>query len=446
MVIKNEKILIANGKTANIQKIRKDILTLLTAGISSVDPYRKVQSYVKNNSILLPSRAVSLKDFSHVYLVSFGKASIRMAKAIIDEVTITKGVIITNIADSSFSHERIKLFHGNHPIPNHDSIEGTREIEQIIAEMNEDDVLIVLISGGGSALLSHPRISLKDMQETTLKLIQSSATIQEINTIRKHLSFVKGGQLIQHAKGKVISLIISDVIGDPLGFIASGPTTGDETTFQDAYDICSKYDLWNNIPFSVKDVIKKGLNHEISDTPDASDSIFDRVANMIIANNSLSCETIYNTAKQLGYKPIIFSTTLQGEAKDVGKKIIDKFTSYKKEGTCNLFITSGETTVTVNGIGKGGRNQEMVLSSLELLQENNLVFTSIGTDGIDGISNAAGAIADPYSLERALEKGIHPKYFLNNNDSNSFFHLLKDEIITGSTGTNVMDKKIIISL
>jgi glycerate 2-kinase len=446
MIIKNEDILIQNGNTPELRRIRKDILTMISEGISSVNPYYAVQSYIKNNAMLLSSGNISLSDFSNIYLVSFGKASIGMAQAVVDLISIKKGVIITHIEDSSFSHENIQLYHGHHPIPNEGSVNGTKAIEQIVSEMNENDLLLVLISGGGSALLCHPRIPLKDMQDTTILLLRSGATIQDVNTIRKHLSFVKGGQLIKSVKGTVISLIISDVIGDPLSFIASGPTVGDETTFQDVNDIFSRYQLWDDLPRSTRQLIHKGINNEIADTPNTSDPIFKKVTNEIIANNSLVCKTVYATAKKLGYKPFIFSTAIQGEAKEVAKKIISRFLDYKKEEPCNLFITGGETTVTVNGQGKGGRNQEMVLALLELVKKHNLVFTSIGTDGIDGMSDAAGAIADPYSLEKARGKCIDPLIFLNNNDSNSFFKKMEDTIITGPTGTNVMDIQIVISL
>jgi len=445
MTFKNETVLVQNGSTVELKKKRKDILDLLAASIHTVNPYRSVGSCFKEGSIILPEGSILLKDFSKIYIVAFGKASIGMTKGVIDQIKITKGIVITNNDSLMIKEDNIQTFYGSHPLPNQDSVKATKMIEELLTSLSKNDLLIVLISGGGSALLCHPRISLSNMRKTTLQLLQSGATIQELNTIRKHLSYVKGGQLIKGVKGRVISFIISDVVNDPVEFIASGPTAGDKTTFKNAYDIFQKYQLWDTIPKSTQAIISKGIQKDIPETPDASDPLFQRVTNLIVANNSYACETILLKAKSLGYHPFIFSTSLQGEARDTAKKIIQEFLSYKNKGIYDLFIVGGETTVTVRGNGKGGRNQEMVLASLEYLQKHNLVFASFGTDGIDGMSHAAGAIADGNTLSRAKTLNMDSLRFLKNNDSNTFFQKLQDEIITGKTGTNVMDIQILIS-
>lgn len=444
MRFENEKQLINNGKTEELKKKRRDILDMLKAAIDAVDPYRVVASQFDKSFLRCESEEVSLTDFTNIYLVAFGKASIGMTQAVLDNCTITQGVVITNDNTKRIKHPVIETFHGGHPLPNEGSIHGTKAIEEVIKKVKENDLLLVLISGGGSALLCHPMVSLKDMQETTSLFLKSGANIQEINTIRKHLSHVKGGQLIQHVKGRVISYIISDVIGDPLGFIASGPTVGDETTYDNAKQIFEKYNLWDKIPISVQSVIIQGMKKEIPETPFIHEICKDKVKNNIIANNTLACETLLHHAEKLGYKPYLYSTVLHGEAKIVGTQLVDTLIEKNKNEEINMLIAGGETTVTIKGTGKGGRNQEMVLASIKNLQKNSIIFASYGTDGIDGRSTAAGAIADSNSLKRSIDKNLNMDIFLDDNNSNAFFHEINDLLITGPTGTNVMDVQILI--
>ncbi|RLF56081.1 MAG: glycerate kinase [Thermoplasmata archaeon] len=444
MRFENKKQIIANGKTDEIKKIRKDILEMLSTAIDAVDPYCVVSSQFDKFVLKIDSKKVNLADFSNIYLVAFGKASIGMTQAALDHCEISKGVVITNDITQKIKNPAIDVFYGDHPIPNDDSINGAKAAEKLISQVSENDLLLILISGGGSALLCHPRVSLKDLQETTSYLLKSGANIQEINTIRKHISYVKGGQLIQNAKCQVISFVISDVIGDPLSFIASGPTIGDETKYEHAKNIFEKYNLWEIIPKSVQSVIIQGIAKEIPETPFIHEISKDKVKNMVIANNTLACETLLHHAEKLGYKPSLYSTTLQGEARIVGNQLVDILIEKNKKEEINMLIAGGETTVTVKGSGKGGRNQEMVLASLNNLQKNSIVFASFGTDGIDGMSTAAGAIADSNSLKRAIDKNLNVDVFLADNNSNVFFHEINDLLITGPTGTNVMDVQILI--
>ena len=440
----NWEQLISNGNTKELQRKRKDILELLTAAIDAVNPYFVIESRFQDSGITIDSEIISLQDFNHIYVASFGKASIGMMQAILDQCSITKGIVITNDVEKTIDHPCVQTFHGGHPLPNEGSIDGTKAIEEMISLVSDSDLLIVLISGGGSALLCHPRISLEDMAHTTSLLLKSGASIQEINTIRKHLSYVKGGQLIKNVKGRIISYVISDVIDDPLGFIASGPTFGDETSFIQAQQIFHRYALWDHIPLSTQLVISKGMKGELPETPSEADIHKKKVSNIIVANNTLACETIVDAAKRMGYNPLLLSTPLQGEAKKVGNELIEILLQKHKENNVDLLIAGGETTVTVTGSGKGGRNQEMVLSSLENLQNHSLVFASCGTDGIDGASTAAGAIADPYTKSKADEKQLDITQFLKENNSNAFFDLLDDLLLTGPTGTNVMDIQILV--
>jgi len=275
-------------------------------------------------------------------------------------------------------------------------------------------------------------------------LLRCGADINEINTIRKHISYVKGGQLVKHAKGVIVSLVISDIVGDPLEFIASGPTCSDSTTFSHAKKVLEKYDLWTKIPTEVKKVIEEGVLGKIDETLKRDDSLFKYVFNYIVANNEIACMAAEKKATELGYKTMCITTSLTGEAKEIGRYLVDKAKNYKKDEGEFVFISGGETTVTIKGNGRGGRNQELILGAVEDIKDSNIVLASFATDGIDGKSDAAGAIADGFTLSRGRQKGLDPDDFLKENNSYEFFKKLDDLFITGPSGTNVMDIQVII--
>ena len=446
MLFKNQEQIINNGQTPELKQTRSDVLEILAAALDAIDPYKAVKSRLQKNKIVLQGKTVDISDFENIYLVGFGKASVGMAQAVCDSIDIKEGIAVTNDQNNKVIHDNISTIVGSHPIPDENSIKGAEKVIQIVEKCEKNDLLIVLISGGGSALLCKPRIDLIDLQQTTNLLLKCGANINEINTIRKHLSIVKGGQLVKHAKCKVLSFIISDIIGDPLEFISSGPTYPDSTTYSDAENILKKYDLWNEIPASAKNVIEQGKNGEISETPKYDDPIFNNVRNFIVANNLIACKAAEEKAEELGYKTMLLTTQLDGEARDIGKYLTGKAISYVTHAKKIAFISGGETTVTIRGEGRGGRNQEMVLGSVKDLAEKDVVFSSFATDGIDGMSDAAGAIADSFTLERANEKKLDPGLLLRDNNSYEFFKNLDDLIITGSTGTNVMDIQILIKI
>jgi len=446
MLFKNHKEIIDNGQTLELKNARKDILEILTYAINSVDPYNTVKSKFNGEKINIQSKIIDISDFENVYLVGFGKASVSMAQAVCDSIEIKKGIVITNDTNKKVKSSKIITHVGDHPITSQNSINGTNEILDMVKKFNENDLLIVLISGGGSALFSKPRTSLKDIQKTTDLLLKSGANIKEINTIRKHLSFVKGGQFVDFVKCRIISLIISDIINDPIEFIASGPTYPDSTTFLDAKNIFKKYMLWKKIPSSVRNLIDDGISKKISETPKVDNPVFNKVYNFIIANNEIACKAAEEKGKELNYKTMLLTTSLEGEAKDIGKYLVEKAVNYSTDEKKLLFISGGETTVTINGDGIGGRNQEMVLGSVYELSNNNVIFSSFATDGIDGISNAAGAIADGYTFSKAQRRNLDYKSYLKNNNSYKYFNKLNDLLITGPTFTNVMDIQILIKL
>jgi len=444
MLFKNRDQIVRNGKTAELKQIRSDVLDILTSAINAVDAYTVVKKCFDGKNIIFGCKKFNVSDYDNIYLIGFGKASIRMADAVSDSISIKNGAVITNEKHKTVKKNCISTFFGSHPIPNQKNIFATDKLLDIVNKCKKNDLLIVLISGGGSALFCKPRVKLNDFQKATTLLLKSGANIREINIIRKHLSYVKGGQLAKFAKCKVISLIISDIVGNPIEFIASGPTYPDSTTYIQSKNILKKYRLWMKIPISIKKTINNGISGDIPETPQKNDSVFKNVFNFIVANNEVACNVAEEKAEELGYKTMLLTTNLDGDAKKIGRFLVEKAINYKTYAKKMIFISSGETTVNVKGKGTGGRNQEMVLSSVDKIKDKNLVFSSFATDGIDGSSNAAGAIADSYTLKRALEKKLNPNLFLSENNSYEFFKNLGDFFNTGPTGTNVMDVQLII--
>jgi glycerate 2-kinase len=443
MLFKNYDDLVLNGQTPVLQQKRKDVLDILTAAVDAVQPSRIVKDVFYGTQLVFASETIDLSSFDHLYVVGFGKASVGMAQAVCDAVTVTKGVVITNDPSAIITNHSIEVITGGHPLPNEGSIRGAEKILDLLCQCSENDCVIVLISGGGSALFCKPRVPLNDLQKTIDLLLRSGANIDELNTIRKHLSLVKGGQLTQHTKAVIVSLIVSDIVHDPISSIASGPTSPDPTTFSDAREILKKYEIWTNIPAAVRTVITEGIAGCISETLKENDPVFGTVFNFIIANNARACQSAIEKAKELGYDAKLITTSITGEARIIGKYLINRVKKSLLHGK-TVFIASGETTVTVQGGGTGGRNQELVLSCVEEIADNHFVVASFATDGIDGNSDVAGALADGFTLPRALKKKLDPSRFLEQNNSYAFFQGLGDTLRTGLTGTNVMDIQILI--
>lgn len=433
---------ITNKEELSRTSRRKDALEILEEGLKAANPKSSVKEALRNLKD-------ELNKARRIVVIGFGKASIKMAEGCEEELSdkIYDGAIIAPKGIEDKKLKIIKVFEGTHPIPSEVNVESAKKLISVCSNLTSEDLVICLISGGGSSLLTFPAndISLEEKKLTTDVLLKSGADIREINTIRKHISKVKGGQLLNFLKpAKVVSLILSDVVGDPIEYIASGPTSPDSSTFKDALSIIKKYNLVNKLPKSVVERIEKGVRGEILETPKPGDEIFNNVKNIIVSNNMKSLVAMEKKASSLGYNTIILTSYAQGESREVGKflcAVIKQISSYDipiKKPAC--LILGGETTVTVKGNGKGGRNQELVLSIvLNCKDVKNFVFASIGSDGIDGYTDAAGAIADNFSLEDAVNSGLKPEEFLENNDSYNFFKQTRDLIFTGPTGTNVND-------
>jgi glycerate 2-kinase len=443
MLFKNYNNLVLNGQSPVLQQKRKDVLDMLSAAVNAVQPSRVIKDVFRNSQLVFASESIDLSFFDNVYIVGFGKASVGMAQAVCDAVTVTKGIVITNDPSATIKNHSVEVIVGGHPLPNEGSIHGAEKILDLLGKCSENDCVIVLISGGGSSLFCKPRVPLDDLQKTFDLLLRNGVSIEELNTIRKHLSFVKGGQLTQYTKAVLVSLIISDIVHDPISSIASGPTSPDPSTFSDARDIFKQHQLWTNIPVTVRTVITEGISGRISETLKEIDPVFKTVFNFIISTNERACQGAMDKAKDLGYDAKLMATSITGEARIVGKYLINRAIKNRFDRK-TVIITSGETTVTVQGGGIGGRNQELVLSCVEEIAGTELVVASFATDGIDGNSDAAGALADGFTLTRALKKKLNPSCFLEQNNSNVFFQALSDTLLTGLTGTNVMDIQIVV--
>ncbi len=411
------------------EKMRKDALEIIEYAISRVLPDSSVKEALENLKI------------ESAYLVAIGKAAWRMAKAAKDVLgdRIIEGIVITKYGHSEGEIEGIEVFEAGHPLPDENTLIATERAIKLAEKLRKDDVLLFMVSGGGSALFEKPLpgVTLGDIIEITDNLMKAGADIKELNTVRKHLSSVKGGRLAQIAyPARVISLVLSDVLGDPLDMIASGPTYPDTTTSENAREIIEKYGL------KLDESVMKALSVETPKT-------ITNAMHMIIGNLEKACRAAVSKATELGYNTFTLTMQLIGEARHAGK-FITSIAKDVKEGKHFIsrpaaLVFGGETTVTVTGKGIGGRNQEIALSSaLEIGGVEGIVIASVGTDGTDGPTDAAGGIVDWKSTERMKEKGIDPLQKLKDNDSYSALKSSGDLLITGPTGTNVND--IIITL
>jgi len=440
-----------------LNKLREDAISLFYAGIEAVSPDNLIPNnmLVEKNILTISdingaSKLFDLKNYNRITVIGAGKASTSMAyevEKILDD-KIDEGFVVTKYHFRS-KLKRIQVFEASHPFPDKDGIDASKKIIEICKNAKENDLIINLISGGASSLLPLPAddITLEDKIKTTELLLIAGATIHELNTVRKHISAIKGGQLAKYVyPATIINLIISDVIGDQLDVIGSGITAPDPTTFEDSWNVVIKYKLENKIPDSVKNHLLDGIEGKAPETPKPGNPIFNNMYNLIIANNELALSAIKNAARERGYNAKIISSTLEGEAKDAGKfiaQIAKEYPLSDEKPVCLIF--GGETIVTVKGNGKGGRNQELCLSTaIEIDGIKNITFLSGGTDGIDGQTEAAGAICSGQTIEKAKELGFDALKFLNNNDSYNFFNNLEDLIITGPTKTNVMDIQIML--
>ncbi|KPU62379.1 glycerate kinase [Thermococcus sp. EP1] len=424
-------------------KAKEIALTLMNEAIRSADPYEAVKRVLKfeDNKVIIKGKEFPING--GIYVLAFGKAACSMAKAVEE---VLEGKIVEGLAVTKYGYalplKKIRVIEAGHPIPDENSMKGAQLGVELAKKVGENDILLVLISGGGSALFMLPEdgISLEDKMKTNELLLKSGAKIYEINTVRKHISKVKGGKLAKLVKGTLISLILSDVVGDPLEAIASGPTVKDPTTFQDAYRLLKLYNVWGKLPESVKRHIELGIKGEREETLKED---LPNVHNFLIASNSLACESAKRKAEELGLNAYIITTTLEGEAREVAiafGSIIEEI--YHRERPFKrpcVLIAGGETTVTIEGEpGLGGPNQEFALSIARKISGlRGVAVLAMDTDGTDGPTDAAGGLVDSYTLETLKERGIDVEEFLKAHNAYEALKEANALLLTGATRTNV---------
>ena len=420
--------------------LRRQALSIFRAALAAADPA---------DAVLRRLRGRDFSRFHHIYVVGAGKAGASMALAAERALgrRITAGLVNVK-RGSSARLRRIELNPCGHPIPDEAGVRGATRIAEIAARAGEGDLVLCLISGGASALLPLPPdpITLAEKQATTQLLLASGADIHEFNCVRKHLSRIKGGQLARlAAPATVEALLLSDVIGDDLDVIGSGPAAPDGSTFADALAILKKYDLVKRVPASVRARLESGARGELPETPKAGDPLFRRVCNVLVGNNRLALDAAARRARSLGFRTLVLASEIQGETREIARmhaaiaREIVSASRPAKPPAC--IVTGGETTVTLRGDGLGGRNQEFVLAAaLEIAGLPDVVVLSAGTDGSDGPTDAAGAIADGHTLGR----NPAARHYLDRNDSYHYFQSLGDLVITGPTNTNVMDVRVML--
>ncbi|MGD0014085.1 MAG: glycerate kinase [Bryobacteraceae bacterium] len=434
---------------------RQDALAIFRAALRAADPAQAVLRHlrVSGGVLVAAGRRYPLGSFERIFVLGAGKASAGMAVSVERLLgrRLTSGLV--NVPRGCRARlRRVRLCECGHPLPDAAGVRGAENIAAMARAALERDLVICLISGGASALLPMPAppVTLQEKQAVTSLLLACGANIHEINAVRKHISSLKGGQLARLAyPATVLSLLLSDVVGDNLDVIGSGPTAPDDSTFADAKGILERYGIFDRVPPGVRERIEAGVRGEIEETPKAGDPVFARVRNLVVGSNRLTLTAAAQAARERGYRPLVLSSSIQGETRDVAgvhaaiaREILG---SGRPARPPVAIISGGETTVTLRGKGLGGRNQEFVLAAaIELAGTGDVVVLSAGTDGIDGPTDAAGAIADARTIARAAELGMEAAAYLANNDSYRFFEPLGDLLKTGPTGTNVMDLRLIL--
>ena len=435
---------------------RRQIVAILEAALDAVEPGAAVRRALRREgeTLWVGGTAYSLEAWEHIYVVGAGKAGAPMARAV-EEILgerLTAGQVNVKY-DHTMPTRAVVLHEAGHPIPDEAGLAGGEAIAALLESVGQDDLVLCLISGGGSALMTLPveGISLADMRILTDALLRKGATINEINAIRKHLERMKGGNLSRLAyPAQVISLILSDVVGSPLDVIASGPTVPDGSTFAEAYGLLERYGLVSEVPPAISIHLQRGARGEIADTPKAGDPVLARTRNLIIASNDVAARAAERCAQEMGFHTLVLTTYLEGEAREAAKVLAavarEVVSSGRPVPRPACLIAGGETTVTVRGHGKGGRNQEMALMAAMRIQGlDDVAIVCLATDGSDGPTDASGALADGRTVQRAAALGLDAWACLQENDSYTYFAALSDLLLTGPTHTNVNDLALIFA-
>ncbi|MDR5709302.1 MAG: glycerate kinase [Armatimonadota bacterium] len=436
-------------------RLRRDAARILRAAVRAVDARETVHRFLglEGEGLRVGDRTYSLGAYDRVLVIGFGKACTAMAQAV-EEVLgdrISGGLVVTK-EGHGLPLGRLEVVEAGHPLPDARGEEAARRVLRLAQQATERDLLLCLISGGGSALLPLPApgLTLEDKVRTTDLLLRNGATIGELNTVRKHLSAIKGGWLARAAyPATVVALVLSDVLGDRLDVIASGPLVPDSTTYRDALEILERYGLLEEVPEAVRRHLERGLAGEIPETPKPGDPAFERVHAVIVGNIARAAEAASSQAQVLGYHTLLLTTCMEGEAREIGRVVatlaIEERRAARPLPLPACLVLGGETTVTVRGRGKGGRNQELALSAAVVLEGvPGVLVVSFATDGTDGPTDAAGGATDGTTAARARALGYDPRRSLADNDAYPCLDAVGDLVRTGPTGTNVNDLVLVL--
>lgn len=433
--------------------LRDHARAILLAGVEAADPEELVAGALE--SALEETGDGSGDGPGRVILLAGGKAALAMARGarrVLGDA-IAGGVIVGPPGSEDPDLSGLRFFQGGHPLPTQEGAKGTRALVEAARGAQPDDRILLLLSGGGSAILTLPAdgLALDDLRTTTRLLLESGTPIGDFNAVRKHLDVVKGGGLARAAGDTPLrALVLSDVVGDRLDVIASGPVSPDSSTWSDAVRICRARDIWDVLPAAARERLERGARDEIPDTPASHDDpAFRHVTVEIVGNARTAAEAASAEAEDRGYHARLESTTVEGEAREVGRELAGVARRIRDQGeplpAPAAVVSAGETTVTVTGEGRGGRNQEVALgAALALEGLEGALVASLGTDGVDGPTDAAGALATGSTVERARTGGLEPRDHLARNDAYPLFDALGDLLVTGPTGTNVMDLQVVL--
>jgi glycerate 2-kinase len=437
-------------------RVRGIFSRLFKAALSAGDPYGAMLRSIRlqKGALLAGPYRYRLSRYRRIVAIGAGKASARMAQALehVLGIFLQSGLVVVKYGHGAAT-KTIQILEAGHPIPDQEGLMAGRRLLDLVTALTEEDLLIVLLSGGASSLLPAPvnGLTLEDKQQTTQLLLRSGATIQEMNTVRKHLSSLKGGQLAATTKAQVLTFLLSDVIGDDIGTIGSGPTAPDDTTFGDAWAIVQRYHLDRTIPQSVRRHLLRGVQGRTSETPTSKSVVFRRVRHHIIGGNSAAVDAVSGAAITSGLQPMVLSSTLTGEAREVAKVFgsMAREIAYRARPLrrpCCL-LAGGELTVAVTGKGRGGRAQEFALAAAgEIAGLKNVWIAGFATDGSDGPTDVAGAVVSGNTVAGAQQKGLDVARALRQNDAYPFFQKAGGHISTGPTGTNVNDLYLLLAL
>lgn len=441
-----------------LDRLKLALNQLYSSALEAVDPEKAVANFLRRDrdKLWLDDRSYDLNELRKIFLVGTGKAGVPMARAV-EQILgdrLEGGIVVVKDGHGG-GLEKTQVLETNHPEPDERGVRAAGQILDFLEKnLCPQDLLFVVLSGGGSALLPAPveGISLADKQKTTAVLLKCGATIQEINTIRKHLSRIKGGRLVEHTRGaQVAAMMLSDVVGDDLASIASGPTVPDPSTFTDSLEIIRRYEIEDQLTEAVVHYLRSGVNGERAETPKPGDPRLALIQNTVVASNILALQAAAAQARSLGFTPLILSSSVSGNTADIASLHVAIAREVLLSGNPTplpcCIISGGETTVRVVGNGKGGRSQEFALWCAREIadwKDAPVLFASLGSDGNDGPTDAAGALSSPQTAERAKTKGLSLPDYLARNDSYHFFEKLGDLILTGPTQTNVMDFRFVL--